>query len=93
MTIKTTAKTAPVTYVVTDRNGRVVKPGSTIIDFRGDKATFLAVTRGPLPGKSAKVWVEADGSKRELYCTVFDLTVQPEHVARASRIVAVSENY
>lgn len=83
------ARTAPVlppptkpVYVVTDYNGKVVKAGDTVRDFRGDKATFLSVTRGPAPGKSALVCVEEkaiDGMafKRELYCGVFDLIVAP----------------
>jgi len=49
--------------------------GDEIIDFRGDPHIFLKVTRGPEPGRSAKVEVtdleRTPGYSREFYSTVF----------------------
>ena len=65
------------TYTVTSNAAKAaIKPGDTIFDFRGDPCTFLYVTRGVEYNGTAKVFVqEADGFRRELYATVFDLTV------------------
>ena len=57
--------------------------GDTIHDFRGDPATFISATRPTVRGKAGKVLVayfaDNDGTHpantRELYATVFDLTV------------------
>lgn len=61
-------------YRVTDSNGLAVHPGDTVTDFRGDTATFRMVSRGPLPGKSAKV--VTDERFGEQYAGVYDLTVE-----------------
>jgi hypothetical protein len=66
-------------YKVTDSSGKVVNPGDTVVDFRGDKSIFLEVTRAPEVGRDAKVYVKdlAGGWKQEFYARVFDLTVEP----------------
>ncbi len=61
-------------YIITDRLGQEVKIGDEVVDFRGDKGTLQGVTRGPAPGKTAKVVVDG----REGYATVWDLTVTPK---------------
>jgi hypothetical protein len=46
--------------------------GDTIIDFRGTHWGFIAVTRGPSEGCSAKVKVsDGLGGTREFYSNVF----------------------
>jgi hypothetical protein len=65
------------TYVVTRGDGTVVSPGDTVVDFRGEKSTFVRVDRGPAPelGKDAKVEVTRDGRRGWYYARVFDLAV------------------
>lgn len=59
-------------YRVTDETGKEVKEGDTVTSFRGEKETFKYVTRGPLPGKSAKVLTD----QGEFYANVFGLKVE-----------------
>jgi 5-hydroxyisourate hydrolase-like protein (transthyretin family) len=56
-------------------SGEPVKRGDVLADFRGEEWTFLSATRATEDGRAGKVYVERDGSKRELYATVFDLRV------------------
>jgi triacylglycerol esterase/lipase EstA (alpha/beta hydrolase family) len=65
------------TYLVTDAAGNEVKTGSTLTDFRGDKAIFMQVTRGVEHNGTAKVLVHAHGALtgREYYARVFGLRV------------------
>lgn len=65
-------------YEVTDSKGNIIKQGDTVTDFRGDTATFVAVSRGVEYNGTAKVivkWGEDEGS-REYYERVFGLTVK-----------------
>lgn len=60
-------------YIVTDRDGKIVKPGDTVIDYRGKADTFERVERGPqehhgTPKVRVGGWV--------YYCNVFGLTVK-----------------
>lgn len=50
-----------------------LKQGDTIKDFRGEDWRFKRVTRGPQPGRSAKVEVTdmAEFATREFYAEVF----------------------
>jgi hypothetical protein len=59
-------------YRVTDKGGKEILPGDEVTYFRGNKGTFQGVSRGPVPGKTAKVLV--DGF--EYYANVFDLIVE-----------------
>lgn len=52
--------------------GTKVKAGQVIVDFRGDKARFLYVSRQPEPGKSGKVYVQRKGYAAENYPSVFN---------------------
>jgi hypothetical protein len=63
-------------------DGTVVRAGDLLTDFRGKAWTFVAPSRASEPGRSGKVTVAATGatgyapgSTREMYCTVFSLTV------------------
>ncbi len=59
---------------------RVLKRGDKVKDFRGETDTFLYVSRGPEPGRSAKVVVKTPGKngwEREFYAEVFDIVVTP----------------
>lgn len=63
-------------YTVTDRDGNTVKAGDRIVDFRGNPATFVSVTRGAEYNGTPKVLVRAaSGWAREFYATVYDLEV------------------
>jgi hypothetical protein len=62
-------------FEVKDQKGFDIGAGDYVRDFRGNLWTFEKVTRGPEPGRSAKVEVSQDGDRREFYCTVFDLEV------------------
>lgn len=64
-------------YIVTDRDGRAVRPGDTVTSCRGTSAVFVRVTRGPEHNGTAKVAVTEDGDSREYYARVFGLTVTP----------------
>lgn len=62
--------------------GEEVKIGDTIIDFRGDKAILVAITRvnefelgGRRSGKVAARWIDRN-DYREVYDKVFDLIVR-----------------
>ena len=59
------------TYTVTDREGRQIKQGDIVVDFRGTAWTFIQVTRGVEYNGTAKV--EVDGG--EFYAGVFGLRV------------------
>jgi hypothetical protein len=53
-------------------NGKAVKPGQQIKDFRGKNWTFETVSRNPEPGKSGKVLVHPRGRGCiEFYPSVF----------------------
>jgi hypothetical protein len=57
-------------------NGKIVQQGERIKDFRGEKYTFMRVSREPEPGKSGKVTVQhgtgARAWQQEYYPTVFN---------------------
>jgi hypothetical protein len=64
-------------YQVTElETGREIQSGDTVTSFRGEPWTFLAVTRGPSFGKSAKVLAAQGDWQQELYAEVFDLVVR-----------------
>jgi hypothetical protein len=65
-------------YRVTRDDGTVVRPGDTVRSFRDEPAEFVGVTRGPEPGRSAKVTVRVGGATRERYAGAYDLTVTEE---------------
>lgn len=71
-------------YVVTDEEGRVVKPGDTVTSFRGENAEFVRVARGASLGHSALVEVFWKGTEVSVptthtyYAQVFGLSVEPE---------------
>ena len=58
-------------YVVTDGNGKLVRPGDTVTSFRGEPGVFQLVSRGPQYNGTAKVIVDG----REYYDRVWHLTV------------------
>lgn len=62
------------TFRVTDSDGNEIHPGDTVTDFRGETATFQAVSREPLPGKDAKVVTEE--RLGEQYARVYKLSVE-----------------
>jgi hypothetical protein len=62
-------------YKVISSDGEEIKSGDTVTNFRGEKAEFIRVSCGPLPGKSAKVIAKNAHGTRELYAEVFGLTV------------------
>jgi hypothetical protein len=70
--------------VAIDSNGKRVKRGQTVTDFRGDTATFQSATRASSLGKSGKVVVKwhatpgDDDTASEYYDKVFGLTVIAE---------------
>ena len=64
--------------VAIDSNGKRVKRGQTVTDFRGDTATFQSATRASSLGKSGKVVVSTGDISSEYYDKVFDLTVIAE---------------
>jgi hypothetical protein len=54
------------------KDGREVRPGDTVTDFRGDTGTFQYATRAPGGHRTGKVMV----SGGETYMTVWDLVVR-----------------
>jgi hypothetical protein len=44
-------------YKVVDKNGNEIKEGDEITDFRGDKATFLEITKVPGGASTGKIYV------------------------------------
>lgn len=58
-------------YKVTDSSGKEIREGDKVTSSRDEAHTFKYVTRGPLPGKSAKVLTD----QGEFYANVFDLIV------------------
>lgn len=66
------------TYLVQREDGSEVKRGDVVVSFRGERYYLDAVTRGPQPGKSAKVQVRTKwpiGTASEFYAGIFNLTV------------------
>ena len=70
-------------YLVLNDAGDEIKPGDKIVDFRGQEAVFMEVTRGPEYDGTAKVrveWPSVEGlyvaGVGEYYATVFGLKVQ-----------------
>lgn len=59
-----------------DKNGNEVKSGEVIVDFRGDKWTFVMASRASLPSRSGKIIVTSGNNQREFYDRVFGLTVK-----------------
>lgn len=69
------------TFRVTDSEGNEINPGDTVIDFRGEPATFRAVSREPVMDerlrivlKEAKVVTEE--RMGEQYASVYKLRVE-----------------
>jgi hypothetical protein len=59
------------------KTGKVVKPGSTVTDFRGDKVKFLYATRANETGRDGKVLVKDWGDfGHEYYARVYGLGVR-----------------
>lgn len=56
-------------------DGTEVRPGDIVTDWRDNDAEFHAVTRGPSPGRSAKVQVDGQYGP-EYYAQVFKLDVR-----------------
>ncbi|ONI83477.1 hypothetical protein ALI22I_33815 [Saccharothrix sp. ALI-22-I] len=82
-------------YRVTDKNGKQVNEGDEIVNFRGEVATFVSVTRGTEHNGFAKVFVRGDGGfARESGAQVYDLKVQTISgwVAAQDRSVITDEN-
>lgn len=63
-----TVESTPHFYIA----GKIVKAGQRIVDFRGDKETFLRVSRDSEPGKSGKVLVKRGTFGQEFYPSVFN---------------------
>ena len=62
---------------VKDRDGRIIREGDTIVDFRGEEAEFVRVQRYPRPGKQALIHAKyPDGWEHDYYASVFGLIVQ-----------------
>lgn len=66
--------------IVTDKDGAIVEPGSTVTSFRGQHAVLVRATRAADAGRSGKVLVDwqAPGpfsGRAEYYDRVFDLAV------------------
>jgi hypothetical protein len=62
------------TFRVTDSEGNEINPGDTVTDFRGETATFRAVSREPVGHKEAKVIT--DERLGEQYASVYKLNVE-----------------
>jgi len=69
------------TFRVTDKDGNEINPGDTVTDFRGEPATFRAVSREPVLDerlrivlKEAKVVTEE--RMGEQYASVYKLHVE-----------------
>ena len=58
------------------KEGKKVKQGDKVTNFRGEEWTFLDATRANDEGHDGKVYVERDGWKQEFYARVFELTVR-----------------
>jgi hypothetical protein len=59
------------------KTGEPVVPGEEITDFRGDKATFVAIDQEPTPGKSGKIAVNQGGPRDWVYYpSVYDLEIR-----------------
>jgi hypothetical protein len=56
--------------------GAAVRPGSTVIDFRGDKWKLIRATRANSPGYEGKVLVKRGRWEQEFYAGVFNLEVR-----------------
>jgi hypothetical protein len=65
-------------YIAIDKEGNVVEPGSTVTDFRGDTATFVAATRANSADRDGKVSIRKAGWSfdSEVYARVVDLEVR-----------------
>lgn len=62
-----------------DSMGQVVKPGESVVSFRGDVATLVRPTRARTNEKSGKVVVKWEGfnsPELEYYDKVFDLHIK-----------------
>lgn len=58
-------------YHTDDSSTVALAEGAIIKDFRGNEWEFVQVSRGPQPGRSAKVVVRDEIGTREFYSTVF----------------------
>ena len=68
------------THAVIRADGSEVRPGDTVINFRGEPAIFRSLTRVPGDGTATngKIIVDEPGWEgAERYPSVYDLTVVP----------------
>lgn len=64
-------------FIVTDKSGRVIESGDTVVSFRGEEWIFNYVTRGVEYNGTAKVYAtDLNGYSMELYDRVFNLKVE-----------------
>ena len=59
-----------------DRQGVEIKPGTPVLDFRGERPTFVMATRAKTTGKSGKVVLDYGTYKGEYYDSVVELEVR-----------------
>ena len=69
-------------WVIDNQTGQEVKPGDSLVSFRGERATLVRAVRAQQPGKSGKVlvrWVDrpvvSGMANLEYYDKVFNVSV------------------
>ena len=58
-----------------DKQGKEIRSGESIEDFRGEHSTYLYISRNPEPGKTGKIVVDDGFGERELYPSVFEARI------------------
>jgi hypothetical protein len=66
-----------VSMKVFEENGDLIKPGDTIVNFRGEEWRFRCASRMPVMGKSGKILAkDKDGYYQEFCPSVFNLVIE-----------------
>jgi hypothetical protein len=77
-------------YTIVDKDSNEqIHPGAYVRDFHGETWVFLSVSREPVPGKSAKVFVESlEGDwQQEFYAKVFNIVVTDNESEYTDRMI------
>ena len=64
--------------LIDSKTKEVIKPGATIIDFRGDKAVFRSISKVPNIGSEGKILVKNGSLQCEYFPSVFGCEIVGE---------------
>lgn len=64
--------------LIDSKTKKVIKPGATITDFRGDKSVFTSISKVPNIGSSGKILVKNGSLQREYFPNVFGCEIVGE---------------